>query len=323
MSVRIKIAETAEERDALFRARHRVYVDQGKYMPPRADGRVCDRFDAFPTTTNLIVVDGDEVVGGVRLTEQGPAGLPAEQYFDFSSHLPPDRGGVGCASMLCLDQAHRRQKRLIPSLGGMLYALAALRGLTHLVAACNPEVEASMRASGYDRVAPAFRHASGLDMVPLVLDLGQISDRMAVLLRRHCRQMEWTSWERGLYAPGDTVIRAGERGRAAYVVLEGVALAEVHTAHGRLRPMRIEAGDLFGELALLAGRPQQVTVVAASELDVMVLTETAFREQLRASPERAMSLLESLGSRLMDALVARPRRSYRTTIRGAEMTIES
>lgn len=301
MNMRIKIAETAEERDALFRVRHRVYVEQGGYMSPRAEAHICDRFDAFPSTTNLIVLDGQEVVGGVRLTEQCAAGMPVDGYFDFAPYLPPDTGGLGSASMLCLDAAYRHKRRLIPGLGGMLYALAMRRGITHILAACNPEIERSMVASGYRRVAPAFRHQSGVDVVPLLLDVRDISDRMAALLRRHERQ-EWTSWERAFCAGGDTVIHTGEPGQAAYVVLEGVAFAEVPGARGQRHCVRLEAGDLFGELALLTGRPHEATVVAAADLDLMVIDGAAFREQLRSSPERAMDLLEALGGRLMDAL---------------------
>ena len=323
MSVRIKIAETAEERDALFRARHRVYVEQGKYMPPRPEARICDRFDAFPTTTNLIVLDGREVVGGVRLTEQGPAGLPADGYFDFTSYLPEPRGRVGCASMLCLDRAYRHQKRLIPSLGGMLYALAMQRGITHLVAACNPEIEEPMRASGYCRVAPVFRHRSGLEVVPLLLDVNQLGDCMAELLRRHCQDMEWTSWERAFFSAGETVIRAGAPGDAAYVVLDGVAFAETRAARGRWHCTRLDAGDLFGELALLTGRPHPSTVMAAVDLDVLVLDAESFRAQLRSSPEQALNLLELLGSRLLDAMGARPyRQSDGSGFRRSELTIE-
>jgi CRP-like cAMP-binding protein len=323
MSVRIKIAETAEERDALFRARHRVYVEQGKYMPPRPDARILDRFDTFPTTTNLIVLDGSDVVGGVRLTEQGPAGLPADGYFDFASHLPEARGRVGCASMLCLDWAYRHQKRLIPSLGGMLYALAMQRGITHLVAACNPEIEEPMRASGYRRVAPVFRHPSGLDVVPLVLDVNQLGDRMAEFLRRHRQHLEWTSWERAFFSAGETVIHAGAPGEAAYVVLDGVAFAEMRTARGRWHCTRLDAGDLFGELALLTGRPNPSRVMAAVDLDVLVLDAESFRAQLRSSPEQALNLLEVLGSRLLDALGARPLPQVsRAGFRRRELTME-
>lgn len=323
MSVRTKIAETAEERDALFRARHRVYVEQGKYMPPRPEARICDRFDAFPTTTNLIVIDGGEVVGGVRLTEPGPAGLPADGYFDFTSYLPEPRGRVGCASMLCLDRAYRHQKRLIPSLGGMLYALAMQRGITHLVAACNPEIEAPMRASGYYRVAPVFQHASGLEVVPLLLDVHRLGDRMAEFLRRHGQQMEWTSWERAFFSAGETVIHAGAPGEAAYVVLDGVAFAETRMTRGRWQSTRLDAGDLFGELALLTGRPHPSTVMAAMDLDVLVLDAESFRAQLRSSPEQALNLLKVLGSRLIDALNPRQRGQVDGSgFRRSELTME-
>lgn len=299
MAIRITIARTAAEHDALFRVRHRVYAEQGGYMPPRPDRRIYDRFDAFPSTTNLIALDGGEIVGGVRLAEPSAAGLPADEYFGFGPHLPADATRVGSASMLCVDAAHRCRKRLTASLCSMFYHVAAERGLSHVVAPCNPEIEPDMLATGYRRVAPVFRHASGVAVSPLVLDLRCIDERMARFIRTHGKAHLLHGAERAFCLEGEIVVRAGEPAWAAFVVLGGAAVMYQRDARGRRRGVRLGPGDMFGELALVSGRPYEATVVAATELDLMVVDLDGFRQQIRAAPERALALLEMLGARLI------------------------
>lgn len=301
MTVRIKIATTPVEHDSLFRLRHRVFVEQDGYLPARPDRRIYDRFDAFATTTNLIAVAGGELIGGVRLAEPCDAGTPADEYFDFGAYLPVSGARAGSASMLCLDRGHRHRKRVTTCLCSMFYYLATQRGLTHVLAPSNPAIEPAMRETGYRRVAPVFRHASGVDVSPLLLDLAHISNHMVRFVRTHDRAHLVHSLERAFYARGEAVVRTGQPGDAAYVILEGVARYEIPgSSGGRHHGVRLGPGDMFGELALLTGRPQSVTVIAASDLDLMVLDAGTFRQQLHAAPDRAMGLIEQLSRRLLD-----------------------
>src|SRR5690242_16307430 len=68
------------------------------------------------------------------------------------------------------------------------------------------------------------------------------------------------------FAPGSTMVRAGDPGRSFYVVLDGKA--KVNRAGGRSR--RLGAGDYFGEMALLDDAPRSADVVAEGE--VLALT---------------------------------------------------
>ncbi len=89
MSTRIKIAGNALELDGLFRSRHRALVEELGSHFPRADQRLLDRFDAFPTTRNVIACVGEDVVGGVRLCPH-EADCALGRVFDFSANLPKD-----------------------------------------------------------------------------------------------------------------------------------------------------------------------------------------------------------------------------------------
>src|SRR5262249_7293735 len=48
MTLRVRVAQTTAELDAVFRLRHQVFVEEEGYMPPRPDRRIADRFDAYP-----------------------------------------------------------------------------------------------------------------------------------------------------------------------------------------------------------------------------------------------------------------------------------
>lgn len=306
MAVRIRIAATAAERDALFRMRHRVYVEQGGYMKSRAEHRIYDRFDAFPSTTNIIAVLDNEVIGGLRLAEPDAAGLPADEYFDFAPYVPATTVRLGSASMLCLDYEYHHRKRLMSSLTGMFYYLAMRRGLTHIAAPANPEIEDELLRTGYRRVAPTFVHDSGIPVSPMVLELKNVNDRFLSFIRVHQREQFLHSLDRGFYTAGETVVSAGDNADAAFIIIQGTARSESVDSHGFRQTHELGPGQMFGELSLVARRPHHETVIASENLDVMVLSASSFQKQLLKNPGKSLELLCSLGTRLLDGVSENP-----------------
>jgi N-acyl-L-homoserine lactone synthetase len=302
MAVHIKVATSAAEQDALFRARHRVYVEQGGFMKPRPGRRIYDRYDAFPNTINIIAVSDGEVIGGVRLTESDEVGMPAEDYFDFRPYLPDNAKRVGSASMLCLDRKFHQRKRVMSCLAGMFYYWATLRRLTHILAPANPDIEERLLETGYRRVGPRFQHPSGVEVTPLILDVRETDSRLAEFVHRHKRAHFLSSFERAFYEAGETVLRQGEAGECAYVILEGAAVMETPRQSGGVRRVHFTAGDIFGESSLLTGRTYCSNVIASRDLDLMVLSAETLRTQLQSTPDKALKLLQLLGNRVLDLL---------------------
>jgi CRP-like cAMP-binding protein len=93
------------------------------------------------------------------------------------------------------------------------------------------------------------------------------------------------------------VLGEGVRGGGSvFVLLEGTARVEVGgRTIGRLGP-----GDVFGEMALLDGRPRAASVVADSAIVAVRLSRTAFLDLVRSDPEIALRVMEGLAARLRE-----------------------
>ncbi len=300
MGVRIQLAETAAHLDALFRLRHRIFAEEKGYLSHRPDGRVVDRFDAFPTTANLVALVGDRVVGAARFVEAGPEGTPADEYFDFSAFLPSG-ARVASGGMLCLEPRLRGAPRVVSSMMAMGCQWALARQLTHLVAPAAPDVAPLLVAKGARALAPELVHGpSGLRVVPVMFDSATLKEGFLGFARRLGFVHFLHSFQRQFHRAGETVIAEGDEAAEAFVVVDGEAAVTLGSPPASVELARLGPGEAFGELALLTSRRRTATVVAVTDLDLMVVERDVFQSQLRGDPEVAARLLEILGTRLAD-----------------------
>jgi N-acyl-L-homoserine lactone synthetase len=183
--VLIRVAESAEDIDRLFRARHRVIAEVDGYVPVRPDGRLCDRFDAYPTNRNLIALHEGRIVGGLRFTEHSEAGTPCDEFFDFSGYLDARRDRFGSASKLFLDHAYRGS-RIAFTLYGLGYTWALGRGWTHVIGTANPETVPALVKSGFRPLTEKqFHERHGLPFVPVLLDVADLDPRLRRFAASH------------------------------------------------------------------------------------------------------------------------------------------
>lgn len=70
----------------------------------------------------------------------------------------------------------------------------------------------------------------------------------------------------------------------------------------RRRLATIEAGNVFGELAVFSGGTRTADVVAISDLDTFVLTDEALRKLGAERPQLHIKLLTLVGRSLADRL---------------------
>ena len=141
-------------------------------------------------------------------------------------------------------------------------------------------------------VFPARRRPDrvGDDWLPVLKTLPLFAGMSA----RHLRRIPARAKR---FGPGETIVRAGDPGNAFYVVLEGEVRVDLPSG----RFVALEAGDYFGEMALLDGAPRSADITAAGAVTVMVIGRTAFAKLLRSEPQMAAVLLRTLARRLRAA----------------------
>ena len=108
------------------------------------------------------------------------------------------------------------------------------------------------------------------------------------------REKLLSAGEEHVFEAGDTVIRQGERGADAFVVLSGHARV---VRDGR-DVARLGAGQFFGEVAMLDGRPRTADVIAETRLRCIALSRETVKRALRAEPDLAWRVLEVLAGRI-------------------------
>jgi len=305
VSTRIKIAASAAELDGLFRSRHQALVEELGSHFPRADLRLMDRFDAFPDTCNIVAMVRDVVAGGVRLSPHA-ADSPMVGLHDFSGNLSRGAQAGVLSRFHLLDEHQDAGQRLGLSMLYMATFIAARRDMTHLLCCTDRRTARLAQSIGFQQVAPRFEDGpTGRELVPMVQNLEQLKLPLLTMSREPgmLDAFDQVEWE--FHRAGDTIIEAGSEGSAAYLVVDGEVIVSVERGGAGARKAfdlaTLGPGQIFGELALLTRRKRTANVVAATEVDLMVLERDVFRRELTRKPDRLPLVLEQLANRLADA----------------------
>jgi CRP/FNR family cyclic AMP-dependent transcriptional regulator len=96
--------------------------------------------------------------------------------------------------------------------------------------------------------------------------------------------------DRAKFAAGDVLIREGTSGHAFLILIAGEA--EVSQGGESLR--RLSPGDHAGEMALLDDSAASATVVAASDIEALVLYRRDFHNLLETIPSLGRRILATL-----------------------------
>lgn len=98
---------------------------------------------------------------------------------------------------------------------------------------------------------------------------------------------------------GATIFTKGDPGSGLMAVLWGSVKISVPTADGREAVLNIiNPGEIFGEIALLDGRPRTADAVAMDDCELMVIDRRDFIPFLRAEPDIAIKFIEILCARI-------------------------
>jgi len=294
MATTITIAKTPEVIDEVFKIRHRVFSEEAKLLREDPSGRFMDRFDAFPTTTNLVVKKQGLVVGSLRLSIDSAVGMPADEYFDFRPFLPKDALPMHCG-MFCVTEDYRSSK-ITTGLMLMATYFGISHNVTHVVAPINPAIAKLLKRIGYEQVADEFTEEhTNARMMPLILDVKNLSDFFIHFVKENQLQDYIGEYEREFYDKGEYVIRAGDEGDQAFIIIEGTA--EVRLPGNDVLIDTLKQGDVFGELALLFHEPRTANIIAESDLQVMALSKKSFERMFFQDPKKTLNLVQTLAKR--------------------------
>jgi voltage-gated potassium channel len=95
------------------------------------------------------------------------------------------------------------------------------------------------------------------------------------------------------YPAGAVIVRLGEPGDCMYFIASGAVEIVISP-----QPLRLGAGEFFGEIALLTGTPRTATVVALEPCTLLRLDILEFRELVGRQPDLARVIYDAAHQRL-------------------------
>jgi CRP-like cAMP-binding protein len=104
--------------------------------------------------------------------------------------------------------------------------------------------------------------------------------------------------ERVGYDPGKIVFRQGDRGDAAYLIIDGEADIIIDTPSGPVAIATLGINDILGEMAILGDVPRTATVQAKGRLVALRIAKDPFMRMVREFPNMAVSIMRELAHRL-------------------------
>lgn len=100
-----------------------------------------------------------------------------------------------------------------------------------------------------------------------------------------------------VFAPGETLIRAGDEGSSMFVVHNGRVAVQIADKGGPRTVAVLTEGNFFGEMALFTGEPRTANVVALEETEVLEIGHAAMKHIFETNPSLAESISWTIAER--------------------------
>jgi CRP-like cAMP-binding protein len=104
------------------------------------------------------------------------------------------------------------------------------------------------------------------------------------------------------FLQGQKVVEEGDFGDSIFIIISGKAKVVAHILGNEIELATLSAGDVFGEVAFLTGRPRTASVIADDELTVMEFNRLILEEIFEKYPEILKRLEDFYQSHLEDTL---------------------
>ncbi|HEV2063241.1 MAG TPA: cyclic nucleotide-binding domain-containing protein, partial [Thermoanaerobaculia bacterium] len=100
---------------------------------------------------------------------------------------------------------------------------------------------------------------------------------------------------------GELIISEGEPGKEMYIIEQGQVEIVKRVGSDQRRLGMLEAGDFFGEMAILDDQPRGASARAVKDTKLLRIDASTFDQMLRQYPEIAVRMLRKLSARLREA----------------------
>ena len=101
-----------------------------------------------------------------------------------------------------------------------------------------------------------------------------------------------------VYSDGEIIFQEGEKGEEMYVIQAGKVIITKSTHSGEVTIATLEAGEVFGEMALFDKMPRSATALAEEETRILTVDKRKFFSSISRDPTLAFKILESMSQRL-------------------------
>ncbi|HFE37535.1 MAG TPA: cyclic nucleotide-binding domain-containing protein [Gammaproteobacteria bacterium] len=312
MSTLLKIAQSAKEVDDVLCLRHQVYVvEDGKFGGrSTSEARIMDRFDAMPFVANIIAYHDDKAIGTIRIVKQTNAGLPTEEFLDFTSYKAViekdfEKPVFASAGMLAITQEGRKRRDVIMALFKMATGVCMDWGVTHVVANANHETTSIYEHLGFESIGgktwiPLINNS----IVPMATPLAKPIDWAFSGLMDNQLDTFWLenfsgAFERILLSPNEVLFDQGDAANSVYIVDEGwVSIVKEDDEGQELNLAKLSKGALFGELAMIDESTRSAKAVASTHTDVIRINKVDFQNTIRKDGQSSDKLLKIFAKRL-------------------------
>ncbi len=98
---------------------------------------------------------------------------------------------------------------------------------------------------------------------------------------------------------GEIIIKEGDSGNTFFQLLEGKAIVyKNYDQKDEVEVATLEAGQYFGEMAVIENYPRSSTVVASGDVKVLEIASEELNEYITQNPDKILSIMKLLGNRI-------------------------
>jgi len=101
------------------------------------------------------------------------------------------------------------------------------------------------------------------------------------------------------FRKGEIIMKEGDVGKSFFKLLEGKA--GVYADYAKKNPFRLgflNAGEFFGEMAILEESPRSATIVAETAVTVVEIPDKEMTKYFKENPDQIIELMKHLGNRI-------------------------